>query len=168
MRQVWWWSVTMDTRYDVINSRWSSHFWVKMHVFQLLSGIKEKRLDKMMQSNYVCVVLLVRRKKLLIVTRSRLVIGSCYHCFYLISSSWKWNARWRPCLVTSQTASGMTLCVRPSVKPAYNREWREFGMGLLIIKSTCYSSWMRGAGVSTQQFSTLQENKISVQTNYAI
>ena len=39
-----------------------------MHVFQVFSGIKEKRLDKMMQSNYLCVVLLVKRKKLLIVT----------------------------------------------------------------------------------------------------
>ena len=35
---------------------------------QLLSGIKEKLPDKMMQSNYLCVVLLVKRKKLLIVT----------------------------------------------------------------------------------------------------
>ena len=58
----------MDTRYDVRSSRWSSHFWVKMHVFQLFSRIKEKRLDKMMQSNFLCVVLLVKRKKLLIVT----------------------------------------------------------------------------------------------------
>ena len=58
----------MDTRYDVISSRWSSHFWVKMHVFQLFSGIKEKLLDKMMQSNFLCVVLLVKHKKLLIVT----------------------------------------------------------------------------------------------------
>ena len=33
-----------------------------MNVFQLFSGIKEKRLDKMMQSNYLCVVLLVKRK----------------------------------------------------------------------------------------------------------
>ena len=41
-------------------------------------------------------------------------------------------------------------------------------MGLVIIKSTCYSSRMRGAGVSTQQFSSLQENKISVQAKYAI
>ena len=39
-----------------------------MHVFQLLSGIKEKLLDKIMQSYYLCVVLLVKRKKLLIVT----------------------------------------------------------------------------------------------------
>ena len=58
----------MDTRYDVISNRWSSHFWLKMHVFQLFSGIKEKLLDKMMQSNYLCDVLLVKHKKLLIVT----------------------------------------------------------------------------------------------------
>ena len=57
----------MDTRYDVISSRWSSHFRVKMHVFQLLSGIKENLLDKKMQSNYLCVVLLVKGQKVLIV-----------------------------------------------------------------------------------------------------
>ena len=36
-----------------------------MYVFQLLSGIKEK-LDKMMQSNYLCVVLLVEGQKVLL------------------------------------------------------------------------------------------------------
>ena len=35
LRRVFWWSVTMVMRYiyDIISSRWSSHFWVKMHVF---------------------------------------------------------------------------------------------------------------------------------------
>ena len=33
LKQVWWWSVTMVTRYDVISSRWSGHFWVRIHVF---------------------------------------------------------------------------------------------------------------------------------------
>ena len=33
IRQVKWWSVTMVTRYDVISSRRSSNFWVKMHFF---------------------------------------------------------------------------------------------------------------------------------------
>ena len=128
------------------------------------------------------------------------------HCFYLISSSWK-NARWLPCLVTSQTFSSATthkytsscregqrlsteskieirggsinhtptppplpphcttvrvwLCVYVrglSRRITSNEE--KFGLSLLIIKSTCYSSLMRGAGVSTQQFSSLQENKI--------
>ena len=37
-------------------------------MFSTFLGIKEKLLDKMMQSNYLCVVLLVKRKKLLIVT----------------------------------------------------------------------------------------------------
>ena len=55
----------MDTRNDVISSRLSSHFWVKMYVLQLLSGIKEK-LDKMMQSNYLCVLLLVKGQKVLL------------------------------------------------------------------------------------------------------
>ena len=32
LRQNQWCSVAMVTRYDVISSWWSSHFWVKMHV----------------------------------------------------------------------------------------------------------------------------------------
>ena len=39
----------MVTRYDgVISSRWSSHFWAKMHVFSIFSGIMVKLVDKMM------------------------------------------------------------------------------------------------------------------------
>ena len=37
-------------------------------VFHLLSGIKVNLVDKMMQSNYLCVILHVKRKKLLILT----------------------------------------------------------------------------------------------------
>ena len=58
----------MVTRYDVVSSRWSSHFWVKMYDFQLLCGIKVKFVDKMMQSNYLCVTLRVERKKKIILT----------------------------------------------------------------------------------------------------
>ena len=47
---------SMTMRYDVISSRWSSHVGVKMHVFQLLSGVKVKLVDKMMQSHYLCVI----------------------------------------------------------------------------------------------------------------
>ena len=57
----------------------------------------------------------------------------------------------------------MTLRVRPRVRGLSGRitaNGKKFDMGLLIIKGTCYSSLMRGAGVSTQQFSSLQENKI--------
>ena len=58
----------MVTRYDVVSSRWSSHFWVKMYDFQLFSGIKVKFVDKKMQSNYLCVTLRVERKKKIILT----------------------------------------------------------------------------------------------------
>ena len=34
-------------------SWWSSHFLAKRHVFKLLSAIKVKVVDKLMQSNYV-------------------------------------------------------------------------------------------------------------------
>ena len=42
LRQVQWWSVSMVTRYDVISSRWSSHFWVKIHVFSTSFNNKSK------------------------------------------------------------------------------------------------------------------------------
>ena len=35
-------SVAMVTRYDVISSRWSSHFWVKIHVFSTFFNNKSK------------------------------------------------------------------------------------------------------------------------------
>ena len=52
--------------YEIWRHKWqvSSHFWVKMHVFQLFW--KVKLVDEMMQSNYLCVILHVKRKKLLI------------------------------------------------------------------------------------------------------
>ena len=64
LRQVKWWSVSMVRRYDIISSRWSRHFWVKMHVFPT---IKVKFVDKMMQSNYLCVILQVKHKLILTV-----------------------------------------------------------------------------------------------------
>ena len=42
LRQIRWWSVPMVTRYDVISSRWSNHFWVKIHIFQPFWTIKVK------------------------------------------------------------------------------------------------------------------------------
>ena len=33
LSRVQWWSVSMVTGYNVISRRWSSHFWVKVHVF---------------------------------------------------------------------------------------------------------------------------------------
>ena len=63
LRQVKWWSVTMVTRYDVISSRWSTHFLVYF-LFQLFSTIKEKFVDKMRQSSYFCIILHVKHKKL--------------------------------------------------------------------------------------------------------
>ena len=158
----------MDTRYDVISSRWSSHFWVKILVFQLLSGIKEKLLDKMMQSNYLCVVFLVKGKKLLIVT--------VFTWFPVLEKMQDGDHVWwghRPPAVPTRIrytspcregqrlsieakieirggsinpqpnhppppraapfyhGEGMTLRVRPRVKPAYNSEWREIWYGLV-------------------------------------
>ena len=64
----------MVTRYDVISSRWSSHFCVKMRVF---STIKVKLVDEMMQSAYLCVILHVQDRKI-----------ATYRDFNLISNSW--------------------------------------------------------------------------------
>ena len=87
----------MVTRYDVINSRWSSHFWVKMHVLISFNN-KCKLVDKMMQSTYV--LFYVKHKK---VNNAR--------GFYITFNSW-WNLRWRPgwqpYLVTSQASRSAT------------------------------------------------------------
>ena len=60
----------MVTWYDIISSRWSIHFWVKMHVYSTFFNniIKVKLVDEMMQSNYLCVIFHVKCKKLLILT----------------------------------------------------------------------------------------------------
>ena len=50
----------MVTSYDVISSRWSTHFWVKIHVFQLLSTIKVNLVAKIMQSAYLCAIFHVK------------------------------------------------------------------------------------------------------------
>ena len=47
----------MVTRYDVISSRWSSLFWVKIDVFQLFSTIKVKLVYEMIQSPSLCFIL---------------------------------------------------------------------------------------------------------------
>ena len=43
LTQVWWESVAMVTRYDVISSRWSSHFKRKIPVFLPFLGEKCKK-----------------------------------------------------------------------------------------------------------------------------
>ena len=60
----------MVMRYEVISSRWSSHFWVKMHVFffPFLSTIKVKLVGETTRSNYFFFILHVYN------------INS--HCFY--------------------------------------------------------------------------------------
>ena len=152
-----------------------------------------------MQSNYLCVVLLVKRKKLLIVT--------VFTCFLVLEKIQDGDHVWwrhRPPAVpprikyTSSCREGQKISIEgkieirggpstptPPPRPIVPR-WgydcvyvrglsrhitangEKCGMGLLIIKITCYSSCMRGAGVSTQQFSSLQGNKILFQTKYAI
>ena len=54
----------MVTKYDAISRRWSSQFWVKIHVFQLNSTIKVNKAVKIMQSAYLCFIFHVKHKKL--------------------------------------------------------------------------------------------------------
>ena len=44
-------------------SRWSSQFWVKIHVFQLLSTIIVNLVAKITQTAYLCVIFHVKHKK---------------------------------------------------------------------------------------------------------
>ena len=51
-----------------MSTRWSSHFGVKIHFFQLLLMIKVNLVDKMKRIAYLCVILIdnkrVKHKKL--------------------------------------------------------------------------------------------------------
>ena len=67
LRKVQWWSVSMVTRYDVISSRWSSHFERKcVFSFQLFSTIKVNLVAEIMQSAYLCVIIHVKQLPFLV------------------------------------------------------------------------------------------------------
>ena len=59
-----WWSVTMVTTYDVLSSRWSSHFWVKMPVLTALFNNKSKTYQWNDAKGLLKVILHVKHKKL--------------------------------------------------------------------------------------------------------
>ena len=54
LRRVFWWSVTMVMRYDIISSRWSSHFWVKMHVFSTSFNNKSNDAKYLFMCYFTC------------------------------------------------------------------------------------------------------------------
>ena len=65
----------MVPRYDVLSSRWSSQFWVKIHVFfQLFSTTKVNLLTKIMQSAYLCVIFHIEHKKIFLAVLSWFLI----------------------------------------------------------------------------------------------
>ena len=75
----------MVTRYDVIRKRWSSHFWVKVHV--LTPFLKVNLVGKIMQSAYLCVMFHLNSKKspFLAVLTWFLILGKIQdddHCWW--------------------------------------------------------------------------------------
>ena len=86
----------MVTRYDIISGRWSSHFWVKMHVLSTFFNNKRKTCQwNDVKGLFKCYF--TREVQKIII----------YRDFNLISNSW-WDSRWRPLLVTSQASSSAT------------------------------------------------------------
>ena len=68
LRQVQWWSVSMVTRYDVISSRWSSHFeWKCMFFFNFFNNKRKNVVAKIMQSAYLRVIIHVKQLPFLVV-----------------------------------------------------------------------------------------------------
>ena len=53
---VWWESVATVTRYDVLSSRWSSHFWVKLFVFRLFLGEKSRNCTQKAVKCYIIII----------------------------------------------------------------------------------------------------------------
>ena len=56
----------MVTGYDVISSRWSSHFELKCVFLQLFSTIKVNFVAEIMQSAYLCVIIHVKQLPFLV------------------------------------------------------------------------------------------------------
>ena len=81
--------------YEIWRSRWSSHFWIKMHVFKLLPTMKLKLVDEMVESVYLCIILHVKNKK-----------WSFIEVLTWINK--KWRPKWRPLLMPSQASSSAT------------------------------------------------------------
>ena len=84
--------------------------------FQILSTIKAKLVDEVMQSGYLCVILRATHKK--------------YHFrgLNLISYSWqsrRWRPRWRPLLLTSQGSSSATTHKYTSLRRSKAFYWRQ-------------------------------------------
>ena len=69
--------VAMVTRYDVTSSRWSSQFWMKIHVFSTSFKNKVNLVAKIIQRAYLCVIFHVKQKK-----------NTISRGFNLISNSW--------------------------------------------------------------------------------
>ena len=87
VRQVQWWSVSMVTRYDVISSRWSSHFEWKcvFFFFQLFSTMKVNLVAEIMQSAYLCVIIHVKQLPFLVEFKMATIVDDvtrlqqCHH-----------------------------------------------------------------------------------------
>ena len=86
----------MVTRYDVISSMWSSHFWVKMNVFSTFFNNKSTTCG---WNDTKCLFMCYFTYQAQQIT--------IYLDFNLISNSWQ-NPRWRPLLATLKAFSSAT------------------------------------------------------------
>ena len=100
LRQVQWWSVAIVTRYDVISSRWSSQFWLKIHFFSTSFNNKSNSCDKNHAKCLFMCYFSCKHKKLpfLLVLTWFLILGKLP----------RWRPRRRSLLVTSQASSSAT------------------------------------------------------------
>ena len=73
LSQFQWRLVSMVTRCDVISRRWSSHFWVKVHVFSTF--FNNNLMADIMQSVYLCVIFHGKHKKITISRGFNLIVG---------------------------------------------------------------------------------------------
>ena len=82
--------------YDIWRLKWSSHFWVKMHVLSTFFNNKRKTCQWNDAKGLFKCYFTCEAQKIIVCSD-----------FNLISNSW-WNPRWRPLLVTSQASSSAT------------------------------------------------------------
>ena len=77
-----WVKISMVTKYDVISSRWSSHFWVKVHVFSTFFNNKSKSCG---WNHAKCLSVIFQKSPFLAVLTWFLILGKIQegdHCWW--------------------------------------------------------------------------------------
>ena len=120
------------TRYDVISTRWSSYFWVKIHVFSTPFNNKKNLVAKIKQKNaYLCVIYYVKRKK--------------NHHFSRFKPDFKFLVKSKMATIVGEVI-GLLQRPHPSNIPHLNTKIKGFPVKVYSFRNTATYTTLRGGG----------------------